>query len=86
MLYFGDEIDAGERKQLTRLIVAFGGAVDAYMSDATTHVVSRRVWDADFDLAHQHHPRVVFVTPAWVFTSHSAGSRATERLFAVPKL
>eukprot|EP00053_Salpingoeca_punica_P014841 m.135129 g.135129 ORF g.135129 m.135129 type:complete len:117 (-) comp16553_c0_seq6:3560-3910(-) len=53
-------------RRLRRLTTAYGGSIDDYMSDKTTHVVSLDSWDRNFDEAKKEFPGLKFVRPSWI--------------------
>ncbi|XP_071806723.1 DNA repair protein XRCC1-like [Asterias amurensis] len=61
------KFEAEERRQLTRLIVAFEGTVEDYMSDQVIFVVTNSDWDDNFDKALSDHPGLAFVRPKWIY-------------------
>ena len=73
------------RKKLTRLIVAYGGQVDAYMQPGTTHVVTRKGWDAAFDEAARDKPGLVFVTPQWISKCQALQAKVDTRPFRIAR-
>eukprot|EP00076_Gallus_gallus_P032361 XP_024997899.1 DNA repair protein XRCC1-like [Gallus gallus] len=62
---YGD-FGATERRRLQRFVIAFGGTVAPYMSEAVTHVVTAQEWDSTFEEALELNPSLQFVRPRWV--------------------
>jgi hypothetical protein len=73
-------------RRFWRLVAAYGGSMDEYMSDKTTHVVSLDDWDHNFDDASKEHANIVFVRPSWIEACHKTQALApTERHVIRPK-
>lgn len=70
VLLYGD-FSADTRAVLERYVLAYGGNVESYMSDAVTHVVTEEAWDDHFDAALVENPALEFVRPAWIIDSHN---------------
>lgn len=64
-LIFG-EMDAARRRELVRIIVAFGGKALEAMTEETTHVVTELPWDTALQDAQETHPGLSIVRPSWL--------------------
>jgi len=68
-LLFGS-FESNLKKQLSRFIIAYGGQLQAYMSEHIDFVVTTLTWDDDFDDALAENPDIHFVRPKWLKMCH----------------
>ncbi|KAG1680460.1 DNA repair protein XRCC1 [Nymphon striatum] len=64
-LLFG-EFSKSTKKNLYRIITAFGGEIEAYMNENVNFVITESEWDSNFDDALTCNSKVNFLKPAWV--------------------
>ncbi len=65
LLVYG-HVSESERKELRRLVTAFGGSLVDYMSPSVSHVLSRSPWGTEFTEALEENAKLTFLSPDWV--------------------
>eukprot|EP01147_Barroeca_monosierra_P009595 gene9594-1819_t len=72
-------------KQLSRIVIAYAGRVDMYMTETTTHVVTAKPWDDSFDDALSDNDGLFFVVPDWLMTCHEKQAKVDTHPFRVKR-
>ena len=72
-----------EQKTIARYVIAYGGHISEYMSDAVTHVISWSNWDDNFDTALSENTSLQFVRPAWLFACHAQQKLIPYQKYAI---
>ncbi|KAK6990048.1 DNA repair protein XRCC1-like isoform X1 [Biomphalaria glabrata] len=70
VFFFYGEMEAAEKRLLTRYIAAYNGEVSHYISKAVNFVVTSKQWDSNFDQAMSENPSLIFVKPKWIYACH----------------
>ncbi|KAL7064854.1 hypothetical protein AAHC03_05413 [Spirometra sp. Aus1] len=80
---FPKDMPQKEESILRRLIIAFAGNVESYMTPTVNFVVSRACWCSDFDDALSVSPAVVFVKPDWIYACDKTAKYVPYQRFQI---
>ncbi|BHF65619.1 positive regulation of DNA ligase activity [Sparganum proliferum] len=80
---FPKDMPQKEESILRRLIIAFAGNIEKYMTPTVNFVISRACWCSDFDDALSVSPAVVFVKPDWIYACDKTAKYVPYQRFQI---
>ncbi|CAF0879575.1 unnamed protein product [Brachionus calyciflorus] len=80
------DFDSKERKSLAKIVYAYGGEVNDYMSDDITYVISDKKWNKEFQESLDENSKLKFIEPVWLEICHRRKKLVPFDIFEINKI